>query len=357
MPFRPVDNNPNSAPRGFRPLEQPSPMPTIDVNDPKIDQKNLLTYVGNSPEQAERITALANKYDMADKVQVGGIGGLPAYFKAAPAAIRTAGGFFSGSAVPAAISATGHGISGIGKKIADVAMQIATGRKKFTPEAGNILADEGIVGTTSMMKNQVENKLAQRGAQLEEAASKVPGAPIDNAVMAERIAESPLGKTGQVPGAKPSASDKPDMREISRYLKDISSRGQETASQALRRRSTAGQRGYNAQGNPLKSLEGKLAKAEQQQVSEQLKQASPEISKIDPIYAALKKGQAGLESPVSLPTSVMGALSTPVKALPLGSLGASLLGQVAQKSSNAISKITPELELAAILSAANKKKE
>jgi hypothetical protein len=37
----------------------------------------------------------------------------------------------------------------------DVGMQVSVGRRKYTPGVGTTLADEGIVGTQGMMKNQV----------------------------------------------------------------------------------------------------------------------------------------------------------------------------------------------------------
>lgn len=352
------------------------------------DEEKLLMQQGMPYDQAKRIFGAVKEANMPEKILSGGIGGpmglanskalsgLKNFFMgSAPKRIATAGALGAGSGAisdpenpgsgalkglltGAGIAAGGEGLAGLSKGAGDIAMQIAVGRKKYTPGVGTELANQGIVGTKGMMQSQVNKRLGKVGQQMQQAAENVPGTPISSPQIAQEIAESPVGKTGQVAApAEPSAADKTTMEEIQNFINDISGRGNESAAQALARRKAAGERAYRHKEVASTSLMPQLSKQEQIATSKQLKDVSPEIAALDPQYAALKKGQAGLEAPLSLPQSLMGLASTGITKLPgiggVGSLGASLAGQTATKVGQALKPLT----YAGLLEALRKQQE
>lgn len=241
-----------------------------------------------------------------------------------------------GAGLGLGLSAAGEGIGALLRKGGDAAMQIAVGRKKYTPGVGTTLADEGVWGTKGMMSGQVANKLDQRGQEISDLAKQVPAGSIDSPNIAGAIrgkASSPL----TVPGGNPSTSDLDKLSTINQFADDIASRGAESGEQALARRIAAGQRSYRGKEDPLQSLIGGLSKQEQQQYSSALKTAhqaatgSDAMSVADSAYGALKRAQKGLDEDPSLPRSLFQALSIPATHIPGGSIGASTVGQAATK--------------------------
>lgn len=280
---------------------------------------------------------------------------------AAPKALQGLAGFFGGSAkgrasagaiqgaagdsedrVRGAVVGAGMslGLDGLSKmltKPGDAAMQIAVGRKKYTPGVGTTLADEGIVGTERMMERQVGRKLQERGSELGELASEIPGTPFNSQEIARSVAKD-AARPMIVPGGQPSAADMTKLSTIREFAEDVASRGAESGPQALSRRVAAGGRSYRGKEDPLQSLVGQLSKLEQQKYSQALKDAhaatsgGSQFADTDKAYAALKRAQAGLSEETSLPKSLGQIIFSGVHKLPGGSAVMSTAGQGLTKS-------------------------
>ena len=326
----------------------------ITAEGPTEHESLLMKTVGMPYDQAKRISGMVQGANPVGKVLSGGVG--------SPMAIvgKEAGkslvNFFSKSApISGAIRKTGSGIKGLG----DWFMQKAVGRTKYTPGIGTELADQGIMGTKEAMRRQVQAKLPEAGKRIEEVASTI-SSPIDYRKIASDIAGSPLGQRGLVPGASPSAADIGTIQKISAYLDDIASRGQESASQAIRRRSSAGQREFGARETPGASLEAQLAKAEQQGISRAFKEAGGEEAiKADKLYEALKKAEKPLVQETKIPQGPISILNKLGNMVP-SSLAESLVGQAATKVGKPLSNLPKglsEAELMAILAASTPKVE
>lgn len=247
-----------------------------------------------------------------------------------------------GAGLGGAITGATEGIGALLRKGGDAAMQIAVGRKKYTPGVGTTLADEGVWGTKGMMADQVANKLDERGQEISDLAKQIPTGSINSPSIASDI-QATASKPLTVPGANPSSSDVDKLNAINSFTDDIASRGAESGEQALQRRIAAGQRSYRGKEDPLQSLIGNLSKQEQQQYSSALKNAhqaatgSDAMSVADNAYGALKRAQKGLDEDPSLPRSLFQALSIPATHIPGGSIGASTAGQVATKAGQNVS--------------------
>lgn len=222
-------------------------------------------------------------------------------------------------------------------KSGDVAMQSAVGRRKYTPGVGTTLADEGVIGTQSMMNNQVGNRLNQRGQQINEIAGSIPADITNDAsAMGQRIAAG-AAKPLSVAGAAPSKFDQEKLALIGEFGDDVASRGAETGSQVLQRRIAAGQRSYRGKENPLQSLLGQLSKGEQIEYSQALKEMAgrtgrgEELATADKAYGALKRAQSSLAEEPSIPRSLIGLLGTSNKLIPGASAATSVVGQGATK--------------------------
>jgi hypothetical protein len=260
-----------------------------------------------------------------------------------------------GAAIGGAMGVASEGIGKLLTKGGDVGMQAAVGRKKYTPGVGTTLADEGIVGTKSMMTNQVNKGLASRAGQMEDLAEQATQAGQSINVGADALSMGDdAAKNFRVPGAQPSPNDVPKLSAVNEFVDDMAMRGAETPVQALARRRAAGQRSYAGREDPLQSLIGKLSKGEQQTYSKALKEAIPEIAPVDQAYGALARARKGLEAEPSIPKSVMGALSAGLNIVPGGSLGMSLAGQAATKGGQGVQQFSNPALRDALLKALNK---
>lgn len=236
-------------------------------------------------------------------------------------------GFLTGGALQG-------GIAGVGKavgKIGDVGMQIAVGRKKYTPGVGTELADAGVVGTQRQMQNQVARGLKSSGEEMGRIASEIQQ-PINASKIGQEIsseASAPYTGGGII---NPAARDAEAIKAIQEFGQDVSSRGQEPAIEALARRRAAGSSAYSAKsGEPKQNVMSQLSKREQQKYSEALKEADPRMVPVDTRYAALKKGEKALNEEPTLPRSLLGLASMTSKSIPGGSLATSAASQAAVK--------------------------
>ena len=262
-------------------------------------------------------------------------------------------GAAKGGLIGGGVGVASEGIAKLLGKVGDVGMQAAVGRKKYTPGVGTTLADEGVVGTRGMMQGQVKNKLASRGAELEELAGQSDKA-INVGPEALELGENAM-RGVSVPGSGMSPQDLPKAQAINEFVDDMAMRGSESPVQALARRRAAGNRAYSGREDPLKSLIGQLSKQEQQVYSSALKEAVPEIAPVDKAYGALKRAQTGLDAEIALPRSLMGLVSTGANVLPGGSLGLSLAGQAGVRGGRVAKGFNNPALRYALLKAFNKK--
>lgn len=244
-----------------------------------------------------------------------------------------------GAATAAAMSAGLRGLGRLLGKGADIGMQAAVGRSKYTPGVGTTLAEEGLIGTQGRLKRQVAEGLANRGQQMKELAAANPEAVIDSPAIAKQIEEQHL-KNLIPEGGFASQRDLPQIGQVREFAQDIASRGPESPLQALQRRIAAGKFSYRGSESVPMQTARQLSKSEQQLYSQGLKEAIPEFNEIDPAYAALKKAEASLGKEQSLPTSIFGLLSSKVGAnIPGTALGLSAGSQGAAKLGNLLSGI------------------
>lgn len=227
----------------------------------------------------------------------------------------------------------------------DVAMQLAVGRKKYTPGVGTELADQGIWGfSRDGMRKRVEGRLVDNGEQMltaAQGANPINARQIGNEIRQDAsrpIATDAMGRPMQL-----SQRDVPAVEAINEFADDVASRGEESAIQALGRRRAAGSSAYSMKsGDPKQSQVAQLSKMEQQKYSEALKAADPtgKLAEADKGYAALKRAQRGLSEEPSM--SGLGLISRPISSI--GGAGlTSIAGQAATKSAQSLEEFLAPL--------------
>lgn len=259
-------------------------------------------------------------------------------------------GFLTGGAIQGGMAGVGQALG----KAGDIGMQLAVGRKKYTPGVGTELADQGLAGTRGMMKGQVEKRLGTVGDEMQQAASAIP--EIDSRTLGQELgkkAASPYTGGGII---APSGRDAEALSTIGEFADDVASRGMETGAQALARRRAAGSSAYSARSDlPKQNLTSQLSKSEQQMYSDALKQAGGEpMIAADRSYAALKKAQKGLGE--EAPLTGFGALSRPISTVG-GALPTSIVSQGAVKGGKLADFLAPLSRQAAVGGEQNSSRE
>lgn len=263
----------------------------------------------------------------------------------APSDDRLAG-FLKGGAIQGGLGVLGKMAGGLGDRL----MQVAVGRKKYTPGVGTTLADQNLIGTKKMMAGQTEQGLTDAYEQMLKSAEGA--APIDSRSIGNEVYNdytSPMTGRGRM---IPSSSDVPRINQAQEFADDIRSRGQEPATIALERRKAAGKRAYSekqesvAKSTPI----GDLSKREQIKYSQALKDADPtgQMAVADTKYAALKRAERGLNEEAPLPKSIMGAMSYGADKLPGGALATSVAGQAGVKGGRLAQFLAPLARQAAV---------
>jgi hypothetical protein len=262
-------------------------------------------------------------------------------------------GFLTG----AALRGTGDALSGTLGKIGDVSMQAAVGRRKYTPGVGTTLADEGLIGTSGMLKDQVASKMTKRAQDMQRIATGIDGKPISGRKIAQEVSDEFTGPMTGRGTVKVSDADMPDFHAARTFTTDIAARGNETVADALARRSASGNRAYRGKENPANSITGKLSKLEQQKYSQAIKAADPtgRMAEADKAYSALARARKGLDEEATIPKSLMGLAGTTVTNVPGGSLVTSGIGQAATKSSKLAEWLAPLLRQSALNDPKDKK--
>lgn len=255
-------------------------------------------------------------------------------------------GFFKGAALQGGLGVAGKALG----KGGDIAMQIAVNRRKYTPGVGTQIADEGLWGTQSSMRGQVQDGLTDSYEQMLRSAEGAK--PIDSRVIGNQVYDDATNALTGHGTIIPSSSDVPKINQAREFADDIRSRGQVSGPQALKYRAAAGKRAYSekqesvARETPI----GKLSKKEQILYSDALKNADEtgKLREADARYGSLKRAERGLEEEMTLPKSVMGAASMGANKLPGGALAASSVGQLGVKGGKLSEFLAPLARQAAV---------
>lgn len=264
-------------------------------------------------------------------------------------------GFLQGAGTQGLMSNAGQALG----KIGDVGMQVAVGRKKYTPGVGEALADEGLWGTQGMMKKQTDEGMSEAYGEMLEAAKN--SGPLDSRQIGRQVYEDYTGPMTGRGRMIPSSADTPKIMQAAEFADDIKSRGNTNAMEGLERRKAAGKRAYSEKtGDGRSTPIGEMSKKEQILYSDALKRAD-RTAKIDPNtnevvsgkmmeadkrYAALKRAERGLSEEQSLTT--IGRIARPVQMF--GAPLTSTVGQVGVKGGRGLEKFLAPLTRQAVVS-------
>lgn len=217
-------------------------------------------------------------------------------------------------------------------KLADYLMQKAVGMRKYFPGIGNELIDQGLIGTKNRMASQVEEKLPEAEAKLQEIIKGVKGTH-----PASQIADDVAlrGSRFTLPSGEVPSNVLPELEKVRKASESIGSLGKYSGGQlsapdllALKRQGNW--LGYTAAGNPATSLEAELANTQASSAREALeKLTSGESKKALRVEEALLKAKTPLTKPDTI-SQGLGSAAIFSK-VPGQSLGFSTAAQAAQK--------------------------
>lgn len=297
---------------------------------------------------------------------VGATGGLS---KTLPGAATKLGRFLMGIGEDAALGAAqspesrgtgaalGAGFSGglglAGKtlgKTGDVLMQAAVGRKKYTPGVGTELADQGLIGTQGMLRDQTARGLNDTGEAMSANVASLPG-EIDARKIGNEIYDESTRKLTGDGKMRPRERDLPEIAQAREFADDVAADGAISPSEALKRRVAAGSGAYSkATGNERSTIAGLLSKKEQQKFSGALKDldSTGKQAELDSRYAALAKARAGLEPEQKMSEFSGFGLFTKPLGIAGGALPASVMGQAGVKGGKLAEFLAPLSRQAAV---------
>lgn len=248
-----------------------------------------------------------------------------------------------GGVANAAGEGLGTIVSGIGRGLksgGDILLQRAVGLKRFIPGVGETLADEGVIGTKGMMRNQVEQGLAKRGQEIGELAKGIQ--KVDTQPIAERLGERAAKLVG------PDGEIAPDnIKAFHKYVdaaKDAMSEDAISGETAAFRRAEQGRIARESgryRDNPSQSLKAQIAGEQQAGYSNALKNAPgapPELAEADKAYGALSQANKAMAAPESITSmgiagkAVPAALGASIGGAPGAAAGALLNTPLAQST-------------------------
>jgi hypothetical protein len=232
-------------------------------------------------------------------------------------------------------------------KVGDFLMKSSIGAAKEAPGFGKALADQGLIGTKSMMAKQAEQGLQTSGQAIGDLASKIPGT-ISQAPVADQIG-SLAGKRMTTSGIIPP-EDVKDVGQILGKAREVSQSAPVSGSDMAELRAMAGRRARQMGAYrqvPSAQLKSQLAGAEQAGRSQALKDAyssafpgDESLANADKTYSTLATAKGYLSKPESdlidavKKSSVTGQLYNLIPDSLLQSVG----GRAAIGTSNLMSK-------------------
>lgn len=229
-------------------------------------------------------------------------------------------------------------------KAGDYLMQKAAGMKKFIPGIGKTMANEGMVGTKGMLRNQTAKALTKHGQNISTQAAKIPGL-IDNGPVADKVgslAERRILSTGDIPVEESKA-----VGQILGKARELAQSPAVSGQTQAELRAMAGRRAREMGAYktlPSAAIKSQLASAEQAGRSEALKKAygsafpdQPNLlAQSDDAYSALSKVQEGLKNQEPLSTFnvatklIPAAIGTAAGGLPGAMVGGAMSTSVGQ---------------------------
>lgn len=256
-----------------------------------------------------------------------------------------AGNFMpAGTANPISYLARRTGLSSIPDKI----MQAAVGMKKYIPGIGDNLMEQGVVGTKSMMQNQISNKLQQEAINKDAILGSMSGR-IDSGQISNKVKQ--MADKFSVDGVVP-ANVRPQTDVIYNTAQDIASRGMVSPRQAGKYAQIAGNIGYQGD-KPVERLAGQVARTENtgyrqalenQYTNEFGDQVPNQVQDVYSKLEALVKGKQGLSRPSTIGITPQGGVSLPsLKGLLLGGSTGSVTAHGLNKAGSAVSSAAPRI--------------
>ena len=261
----------------------------------------------------------------------------------------------TGAAVGGITSGLLEGAGAALRKGADYGMQIATNQPKYTPGAGNRLADMGVWGTEGGMQKAISQRLPQEEEAIQQLASQIPDktpgsdlvqglkkreqffklpssgepSPLSASELAkiEKAAEGVRG-IGEIPAVPPSVEIKtsPLVDQYGRnFTTEVHHAGapgkpsQLEARDLLALKRHGDYQGYTASGNPATSTEADIGRSVADAARGRLNELNPQIGERLANEQALIKAKSGLDKEPGLPKSLMALLGLVPKSLPGGS--------------------------------------
>lgn len=268
----------------------------------------------------------------------------------------------------AAGSIVGSSLGAAGKALgtaADFGIQKAVGLKKYLQGSGTKLLDEGIVGTKSMMKNQVADKIVEHGKALEDAVDEIKG-NVSSREPAQRVSD--LTSQYETSGGRVSSQSGSDLNLARESAQNIAQQGDMPSSEALALRKQAYNQAYKDQ-NLRSSTSGQISKAEGTGYSQALKDAYAKehpdlpnkVAEADAKLSSLYPANKSLNQPetirqgVPLTVGLAGSIGAAVGGAPGAATAAglayaarqplvqSVAAQIASKTGKALPKLAAPL--------------
>ncbi len=272
----------------------------------------------------------------------------------------------AGSAMGGAMQLGGNAL----KRAGDWGMKRATGIRKAAEGMGNRIADEGIWGTKSMMRNQAQRKIDISEQALNDAINQMTGTISPNAP-ARAIRNNTLPYIPQIGGSGPlplPSENIPFVQNGMNREAEALARGAMTPQEALSMSRAIAKPAYNKTGAPLDAHKWRLGQVEAAALKDSIKnkalsQGLPEVADSLSSEQALINARNGLDREQTLEQSLIshgkrglvggtvgyaighglpGILAGSATATAAGSpLALSTLGQVGTQGAKAFKPLTP----------------
>lgn len=317
MPFVPDQQNQAPTP-GFKPDAAPdaaskaaqggSPKAQAEYNTPFAQQKRqaMLGEVESHTPALVQSMALGGLMKPAGSAlgRIGQGAGIGGAFGArgsldqneSPGDVAKGAGL--GAFLGGGVSAAGEGLSAGANKLADYFQQKAVGMRKSFPGVGNNLVDQGVWGTKNHMADQVEEKLAEQEAQLQDTVKGLSGT-VNSKEIADAVSQKAQRFTLPDKGTA-SPFSQAELNKVRSTAAELSKMGDLSASDLLALKRQGDYQGYTAGGNPATSTESELGRTGAEAARAALKKMSPDIA--DSLFSesALIKANGPLNKPETI---------------------------------------------------------
>lgn len=197
------------------------------------------------------------------------------------------------------VGGAGQAAGALSGKIGDYLMQKALGMRELAPGMGAKAAGEGLVGTKSMMKGQIEKKLPGLRAETNAAAADIPGSfsPYDSAKAISDYIKTKRPMAGLPSDSMPQNAE--NIAEAANRLRGIVGRPDMSAPELLDAARKIGSQAYR-EGDPMAGIKATLNRIDAGTMKGQLKNISPGVKSGLGREATLETAKNALETPQSI---------------------------------------------------------